>query len=99
MVGRMTVFEEFVAWEPHRRMAFRFNEATMDGVAAFAERYTLDEVSPGRTRIEWVMAMQPKGVSRFVVPMTSLPMRLTFARWLRGFKNLVEAEYRNAAVS
>lgn len=99
MIGRMTVFEEFIAWEPNRRMAFRFNAATMNGVAAFAERYTLDAASPEQTRVEWVMAMQPKGVSRAVVPLTALPMRLTFGRWLRGFKNLVESEYRDAPVS
>jgi uncharacterized protein YndB with AHSA1/START domain len=93
MVGKMTVFEEFIAWDPHRRMAFRFNEASMNGVAAFAERYELEPVEPDRTRVTWVMAMRPKGVSRTIVPITSLPMRLTFGRWLRGFKRLVEAEY------
>jgi uncharacterized protein YndB with AHSA1/START domain len=97
MVGKMTVYEEFIAWEPHRRMAFRFNAASMDGVAAFAERYEIEQVSSGETRVTWVMAMQPKGISRAIVPITALPMRLTFGRWLRGFKKLVEAEYREAA--
>jgi uncharacterized protein YndB with AHSA1/START domain len=99
MVGRMTVFEEFITWEPHRRMAFRFNAATMNGVAAFAERYTLDAVAPDQVRVEWVMAMRPKGVSRAVVPIAALPMRLTFGRWLRGLKKLVEAQHRAAALS
>jgi carbon monoxide dehydrogenase subunit G len=96
MVGRMTVFEEFIAWEPHRRMAFRFNAASMNGVAAFAERYELEPEASDRTRVTWVMAIRPKGVSRAIVPLTALPMRLTFGRWLRGFKKLVEAEYRQA---
>ena len=91
MAGRMTVSEEFVVWEPHRRMAFRFNEATMNGVSAFAELYTLDEVSPGHTRVTWVMAMRPAGVSRAIVPITAAPMRRLFGHWLNGFKRLVEA--------
>lgn len=96
MAARMRVFEEFIAWEPHRLMAFRFNAASMDGVAAFAERYELEARSADQTRVTWVMAMRPKGVSRVIVPITALPMRLTFGRWLRGFKKLVEAEYRGA---
>jgi hypothetical protein len=54
-------------------------------------------VTPDQTRVTWVMAMRPKGVSRAIVPITSLPMRLTFGRWLRGFKQLVEAEYCDTA--
>jgi carbon monoxide dehydrogenase subunit G len=94
MVGKMIGFEEFIAWEPYRRMAFRFNEATMDGVSAFAERYTIDPVTPTRTHVTWVMAMAPKGVSKLIVPVTRLPMRLAFGRMLRKFGRLVEAEYR-----
>jgi carbon monoxide dehydrogenase subunit G len=90
MAGRMTVREEFIVWEPLRRMGFRFNDATMNGVSAFAELYTFDEVAEGRTRVTWVMAMRPKGVSRAVVPITLVPMRMLFGRWLRGFKHLVE---------
>jgi uncharacterized protein YndB with AHSA1/START domain len=97
MIGKMTVFEEFIVWEPQRRMGFRFNEATMNGVGAFAELYTLDELSDSQTRVTWVMAMQPSGVSRAVVPVTSVPMRRLFGHWLRGFKQLVEREYQQAS--
>lgn len=90
MAGRMTVSEEFIVWEPDRRMAFRFNEATMNGVGAFAELYTLDEISPERTRVTWVMAMRPAGVSRVIVPITATPMRRLFGHWLKNFKRLVE---------
>lgn len=90
MAGRMTVAEEFIVWEPGRRMGFRFNEASMNGVSAFAELYTLEEVSPGRTRVSWVMAMRPKGVSRAIVPITAIPMRRLFGHWLTNFKRLVE---------
>jgi uncharacterized protein YndB with AHSA1/START domain len=96
MIGRMTVSEEFIVWEPERKMGFRFNDATMNGVGAFAELYTLDEQPPGRTRVTWVMAMRPKGVSRAIVPITSMPMRRLFGHWLNGFKTLVEAGARRS---
>ena len=93
MRGRMTAFERFIAWEPHRVMAFRFDAATMDGVSAFAERYDIEPVDDGRTRVTWVMAMAPKGVSKVIVPATRVPMQRLFGRFLRTFARLVEAEY------
>lgn len=96
MRGRMVAYEEFITWAQPSRMGFRFNEASMDGVRAFAERYTLDPLPGGGTRVEWVMAMAPKGVSKVIVPVTRLPMRLAFGRMLRRFGTLVEAEYAAA---
>jgi carbon monoxide dehydrogenase subunit G len=98
MRGGMVGFEEFIAWEPHRRMSFRFNEASMNGVRAFAERYTI-EPAPGGTSVEWVMAMQPSGVSKLVVPVTRMPMRLMFGRMLRRFGELLDAEHSGRAAA
>ena len=97
MRGGMVGDEEFISWDPHRRMSFRFNEASMDGVRAFAERYTLEPLPGGGTRLVWVMAMAPKGVSKVIVPITRIPMRLMFGRMLRRFGRLVATEYAGAA--
>jgi carbon monoxide dehydrogenase subunit G len=97
MRGGVVGDEEFTSWEPPRRMGFRFNQASMDGVRAFAERYTLEPLPAGGTRVVWVMAMAPKGVSKVIVPITRVPMRLAFGRMLRRFGRLVEAEYAAAA--
>jgi uncharacterized protein YndB with AHSA1/START domain len=94
MRGGLVGDEEFVVWEPYRRMGFRFNAATTNGVRAFAERYTIDALPSGRTRVEWVMAMAPRGASRAVVPLTRVPMRMAFGRMLRRFGKLVEQDYR-----
>lgn len=98
MAGNMIGYEEFIEWEPYSRMAFRFNEASMQGVSAFAEQYSLEEVTPGTTRVTWVMAMEPSGVSRFIVPLTQLPLRLMLAKMLRSFGRLVETEYAGSPV-
>lgn len=97
MSGDMTAYEEFIEWELHSRMGFRFNEASMQGVSAFAERYSLDEIAPGTTRLTWVMAMEPSGVSKLIVRLTRLPGQLLLARMLRRLGRLVEAEYAAAS--
>lgn len=96
MVGKMVALEEFIAWEPGHRMAFRFNEASMDGVRAFAERYAIETVGAQLTSVTWTMAMAPKGVSRVILPLVRWPMQRAFGRMLRNFKLLVEAEYVGA---
>jgi Polyketide cyclase / dehydrase and lipid transport len=97
MRGGLIGYEEFISWEPYTRLGFRFNEATTSGVRAFAERYTLERMPDGKTRVVWVMAMAPKGVSSAIVPLTRIPMRLAFGRMLRRFGRLVESEYRISA--
>jgi hypothetical protein len=42
----------------------------------------------------WTMGMAPSGVSKAIVALTRVPMRLMFGRMLRRFGRLVEAEYR-----
>lgn len=96
MSGNMTAYEEFTEWELHSRMAFRFNEASMKGVSAFAERYSLEELASGSTRLTWVMAMQPSGVSKLIVGAMRLPGQLLLARMLRRLGRLVESEYAAA---
>lgn len=93
MRGKIVGYEEFIAWEPYRRMGFRFNESTTNGVRAFAERYSIEPRPGGRTRVTWVMAMAPTGPSRIIVPVTRGAMRYAFGRMLTKFGRLVEAEY------
>ncbi|MGE2834390.1 SRPBCC family protein [Mycobacterium sp. SMC-4] len=62
MRGGIVGDEEFLAWEPYRRMAFRFNEASTNSIAAFAEDYRVVR-TPGGCHLTWVMAMQPKGLA------------------------------------
>jgi hypothetical protein len=50
---------EYLAWEPHSHMAFRFNEASTGSIAAFAEDYRIVTTANG-CRLTWVMATKPK---------------------------------------
>ncbi|OBI77659.1 SRPBCC family protein [Mycobacterium sp. E740] len=62
MRGGIVGDEEFLAWEPFRHMAFRFNEASTGSIAAFAEDYRVVE-TPGGCHLTWVMAMKPNGLA------------------------------------
>ena len=61
MVGGLTAWEEFIAWEPGERMAFRVNEVSRPLVRAFAEDYRVTDVGLGQSRIDWTMAFTPAG--------------------------------------
>jgi hypothetical protein len=54
--------EQFLAWETHSHMAFRFNEASTGSIAAFAEDYRIVPTASG-CNVTWVMAMKPKGAA------------------------------------
>src|SRR5262245_64781245 len=53
---------EFLAWEPHSHMAFRFTQASTRSIAAFAEDYRVVPTAAG-CHLTWVMAMKPNGVA------------------------------------
>lgn len=61
MLGGITAWEEFLVWEPGRRMAFRFDEVSRPVVRAFAEDYRVTDVGLGQSRIDWTLAMTPAG--------------------------------------
>jgi hypothetical protein len=48
MRGGIIGDEEFLAWEPHSHMAFRFNGASMGSIAASAEDYRIVPTATGR---------------------------------------------------
>lgn len=62
MRGGIVGNEEFLAWKPYSRMAFRFNEASTGSIAAFAEDYRVVQTPQG-CHLTWVMAMKPNGVA------------------------------------
>ncbi|MEZ5372885.1 MAG: SRPBCC family protein [Microthrixaceae bacterium] len=92
MRGKLVGYEEFIAYEHGERMAFRFNEASKDGIKAFAEDYRVTDLGGGRSRVDWTMAMdtgrKPGSVSSKVMGPV---MDFMLARMLRKFGRLVES--------
>ncbi len=92
MRGGMVGWEEFIAWEPHRRMAFRFNETIEGGPAAFAEDYLVVDLGDGRSLVKWTLAMTLTGFSARTAPVTRLAMKPINSLMLRQFRRYVESD-------
>jgi carbon monoxide dehydrogenase subunit G len=92
MRGGIVGDEEFLAWEPFTRMAFRFNECSSKAVAAFAEDYRV-EVIPGGCRLTWTMAQKPAGPARLVMPLVGPLLNLGLRRFLRNLRRYTDARF------
>jgi hypothetical protein len=88
MRGGLVGAEEFLAWEPSTRMAFRFGEASQKTIAAFAEDYTVVE-TPGGCRLTWTMAIEVRGVARLTMAPARPLLNLALRRWLTNLRALV----------
>ena len=84
--------EEFIAWEPFRHMAFRFNECSTRSVAAFAEDYRV-EVIPGGCRLTWTMAQKPAGPARLAMFVVGPLLNLGLRRFLRNLRSYTDARF------
>ncbi|MGI9578051.1 MAG: SRPBCC family protein [Microthrixaceae bacterium] len=92
MRGGLIGYEEFIAYEHGSRMAFRFNEATREGIVAFAEDYRVTDLDRGRCYIEWTMAMDTGRDDSGLASKVSGPvMSFMLQRMLNKFGRLVEA--------
>lgn len=91
MPGGMVGVEEFIAWEPGRRMAFCFTSCSKPNVAAFAEDYHVEDLGDGTCRVRWTMALEPRGISRATMPLAGLAMKPGLQWMLGRFKSYVES--------
>ena len=84
---------EFLAWEPFRHMAFRFNSASTNSIAAFAEDYRV-EPRPGGSHLTWMMAMKPNGTAaRLGMSLGRPVMGWMFQRFLHNLRRYTDERY------
>src|SRR5699024_8335221 len=95
MRGGIVGNEEYLAWEPYRHMAFRFNECSTSAVAAFAEDYRVD-TTPGGCRLTWTLAQKPAGLSRVAMFLGRPVMDLMFRRFLTNLRKYTDARFAAA---
>ena len=94
MRGGITGDEEFLAWEPFTRMAFRFNESTTDAIAAFAEDYRVVPTATG-CQLTWIMAMKPHTpAGRFGLFTGQFVMGWVFQRFLHNLRRYTDERLR-----
>ncbi|KMO78147.1 Polyketide cyclase / dehydrase and lipid transport [Mycolicibacterium chlorophenolicum] len=93
MRGGITGAEEFLAWEPFERMAFRFNTATTGSIAAFAEDYRVVPTPTG-CHLTWIMAMKPAGLAGRLGLFAGRPvMGRLFQRFLHNLRRYTDERF------
>jgi len=91
MMGGMDGYEEFIAWEPGKRMAFTFVGCSKDSTDKFLEDYRVTDLGDGSCRVEWHMAMETRGASRHMMFLTRPLMRLANRSMFKKFRKYTEA--------
>ncbi len=93
MRGAIVGDEEFLAWEPHTRMSFRFNESSTATISAFAEDYRVVPTADGCT-LTWIMALRPNGLAgRVGLTLGGPVMGWMFQRFLHNLRRYTDARY------
>lgn len=92
MRGGIVGHEEFLAWEPNSRMAFRFNESSTSALAAFAEDYRIEPTAHG-CRLTWALANRLAGPARLSAPLTGPLMNLAFRRFLTNLRRYTDKRF------
>lgn len=69
MPGGMAAYEEFLAWDAPRHVAFRFNQFTHKFLKAFGENYEVTDLGNGRCRLVWTVGMEPGGLLALFAPL------------------------------
>lgn len=97
MMGGLAGYEEFVAWERGKRMAFTFVGCSEDAVESFLEDYRITDLGDGTCRAEWYMAMETRGFSAKMMWLTR-PLMRAANRWMfRRFRTYAETYAAQAA--
>ncbi len=92
LAGDQAVKEVFFHWQANRRIAFYVEEGTLSGIDAFAEDYQIE--SDGEiTRLSWTVALQISGIGKLFLPLSRFFMGMMFRRWLKTYKQLLEADH------
>ncbi len=93
--GGLVGAEEFLAWEEHSLLAFRFNQASEKRIKAFAERYDVVP-TPGGCRLTWTLALEVTGAARITLA-PSRPLLGAGFRWfLRNLRTYTDERFAPA---
>jgi hypothetical protein len=95
--GKMVGCEKFIAWDEGRRMGFCFTEATMNGIARFAEDWHVTPTGENSCTVRWIMCLDPRGVNQYIIGAFSPIMRWNFKRYLNKLSRYAQKEKHNPA--
>lgn len=95
MRGGIIGDEEFLAWEPARHMAFRFNASSTSALVVFVEDYII-EPTPQGCRLTWILANELRGPARWFSPISGPLMNLGFRRFLANLRRYTDKRFATA---
>jgi uncharacterized protein YndB with AHSA1/START domain len=71
----MTVYEQFIAWDPAKRFTFYFTATSVPLFHAFCEDYRLEPIGKGKTKFTYIVAYEPRLLLKLAGPI---------GRWILG---------------
>jgi uncharacterized protein YndB with AHSA1/START domain len=87
MRGGLIGDEEFLAWEPGKHLAFRFNTASTSAIGAFIEEYLIVPTATG-CDLTWKLGQELNGPSRHFTAISTPISNAMFRRFLRNLQKL-----------
>ena len=84
----MTILEEFIVWEPGKRMAFRLNEMSIPFLRRCLEYYSLIPTDDGGTELLWQVCYDPHPLVRPFRVMLEPMFRRDFRRATKQLTDL-----------
>lgn len=97
MSGNLVGEEVFIAWERGKRMAFCFTTMSQNSIESFAEDYQVTDLGNGTCKVQWTMAMQPKGFSKVMLAVFGPIMAWYNRRMFSSFRKYVESQYNSGS--
>ncbi len=92
MLGGLVGAEEFLAWEEHTLLAFRFNDASEKRIKAFVERYDVI-ATDGGCLLTWTLALEVTGVARLTLAPSKPLLNAGFRWFLRNLRRYTDERF------
>lgn len=93
MKGGLILEEEFIRWEPSKRMAFYFARISKAYFEAVVEDYRVTDLGNGACQIVWLFCLQPRGIMKFFFALARPFLAGNNRKVLGRLKEYVERRY------
>jgi hypothetical protein len=90
-MGGMEVYEDFIAWDPGKEMAFIFVGTSQEVWWTFGEHYRVEDLGNDRCKLTWTVAFEPRGAFAKIAPLIRPAMWLNLKLYTRKLVAYVKA--------
>jgi len=94
MPGGMVAYEEFLAWDEPRHMAFRFNQFTQKFLKAFGEDYKVSDLGGDSCRLTWTVGIETRGPAALIAPLLKPLLARNLRKITKDLKKYMENDGR-----